>query len=99
MGILSSTNEARIYDGEKTASSLSGAGKTGQLHIKSETRTLLNTIHKINSKQIKYLNVRPETIKLLEENIGCTLFDIHHSKVFFDLPPKVMEIKTKINGT
>ena len=50
MGILSSTNEARIYDGEKTASSLSGAGKTGQLHIKSETRTLLNTIHKINLK-------------------------------------------------
>ena len=48
---------------------------------------------------MKYLNVRPKTIKLLEENIGCTLFDIHHSKVFFDLPPKVMEIQTKINGT
>ena len=96
MGILSLTNEARIYNGEKTASSLSGAGKTGQLYIKNETRTLLNIIHKINSKQIKYLNVRPETIKLLEESIGCTLFDIYHSKVFFDLPPKVMEIKTKM---
>ena len=52
---------------------------------------------KINSKWIKYLNVRPDTIKLLEENIGRTLFDINHSKIFFDPPPRVMEIKTKIN--
>ena len=52
---------------------------------------------KINSKWIKDLNVRPETIKLLEENIGKTLFDINHSKIFFDPPPRVTEIKTKIN--
>ena len=52
---------------------------------------------KINSKCIKYLNVRPDTIKLLEENIGRTLFDINHSKIFFDPPPTVMKIKTKIN--
>ena len=52
---------------------------------------------KINSKWIKDLNVRPDTIKLLEENIGRTLFDINHSKIFFDPPPRVMEIKTKIN--
>ena len=52
---------------------------------------------KINSKWIKDLNVRPDTIKLLEENIGKTLFDINHSKIFFDPPPRVMEIKTKIN--
>ena len=51
---------------------------------------------KINSKWIKDLNVRPETIKLLEENIGNKLFDINH-KILFDLPPRVMEIKTKIN--
>ena len=52
---------------------------------------------KINSKWIKDLNVMPDTIKLLEENIGRTLFDINHSKIFFDPPPRVMEIKTKIN--
>ena len=51
----------------------------------------------INSKWIKDLNVRPYTIKLLEENIGKTLFDINHSKIFFDPPPRVTEIKTKIN--
>ena len=52
---------------------------------------------KINSKRIRDLNVRPDTIKLLEENTGQTLFDINHSKIFFDPPPTVMEIKTKIN--
>ena len=52
---------------------------------------------KINSKRIKDLNVRLDTIKLLEENIGRTFFDINHSKIFFDPPLTVMEIKTKIN--
>ena len=52
---------------------------------------------KINSKWIKDLNVRPETIKLLEENIGKTLFDINHSRSLYDPPPRVMEIKAKIN--
>ena len=52
---------------------------------------------KINSKWIRDLNVRPDTIKLLEENIGRTLFDISNSKIFFDPPPRVMEIQTKIN--
>ena len=52
---------------------------------------------KINSKWIKDLNVRPETIKLLEENIGRTLSDINHNKILYDPPPRVMEIKTKIN--
>ena len=52
---------------------------------------------KINSKWIRDLNVRRDTIKLLEGNIGGTLFDINHSKTFFDPPPRVMEIKTKIN--
>ena len=52
---------------------------------------------KINSKCIKDLNIRPETIKLLEENIGRTLDDINQSKNSYDPPPRVMEIKTKIN--
>ena len=52
---------------------------------------------KINSKWIKDLNVRPETIKLLEENIGKTLSNINHSRIFSDPPPKVLEIKANIN--
>ena len=52
---------------------------------------------KIKSKWIKDLNVRPDTIKLLEENIGRTLYDINLSKILFDPPPREMEIKTKIN--
>ena len=50
---------------------------------------------KINSKWIKDLNVRPDTIKFLDENISRTLFDINHRKIFFDPPPRVMEIKTE----
>ena len=52
---------------------------------------------KINSKWIKDLNVRPKTIKFLEENIGKTLSDINQSKILYDPPPRVMEIKAKIN--
>ena len=52
---------------------------------------------KINSKWIKDLSVRPGIIKLLEENIDRTLYDINHSKILFDPPPRKMEIKTKIN--
>ena len=90
------TKEAKIYNGEKTVSSTSGAGKTGQLHVK-EWNYSLTLYTKINSKWIGDLNVRPDTIKLLEENTGRTLFDINHSKIFFDPPSRVMEIKTKIN--
>ena len=52
---------------------------------------------KINSKWIRNLNVRPDTLKLLEENLRRTHSDINHSKIFFDPPPRVIEIKTKIN--
>ena len=51
----------------------------------------------INSKWIKDLHVRPESVKVLEENIGITLTDINHSKILYDPPPRVMEIKAKIN--
>ena len=52
---------------------------------------------KLNSRWIKDLNVRPETIKLLEENIGKTLSNIHHSRILYDPPPRILEIKAKIN--
>ena len=52
---------------------------------------------KINSKWIQDLNVRPETIKLSEENMGRTLSDINHSKILYDTPSIIMEIKAKIN--
>ena len=52
---------------------------------------------KINSKWIKELSVRPETIKLLEENIGKTLSDINHSRILYDPHPRIMEIKAKVN--
>ena len=52
---------------------------------------------KINSKWIKDLNVRSETIKLLEENIGKTLSDINHSRILYDPLPRLMDIKAKIN--
>ena len=52
---------------------------------------------KINSKWIKDLNVRSATIKLIEENISRTLYDINHIKILFDPPPREMEIKTNIS--
>ena len=57
----------------------------------------LTSYAKINSKWIKDLNVRPETLKLLEENLGRTLDDINQSKILYDPPPRVTEIKTKVN--
>ena len=52
---------------------------------------------KINSKWIKDINVRPETIKLLEENIGKTLSDINHSRILYDPPPRILGTNAKIN--
>ena len=57
----------------------------------------LTPYKEINTKWIKDLNIRPETIKLLEENFGKTLSDIRHSMILYDPLPRVMEIKAKIN--
>ena len=64
---------------------------------KNEIEHFLTPYTKINSKWIKDLNIRPETIKLLEENIGKTLSDIHHSRILYDPSPRILEIKAKIN--
>ena len=57
----------------------------------------LTPFTKINSKRSKDLNVRPETIKLLEENTGKTLSNINHSRILYDPPSRILEIKAKIN--
>ena len=57
----------------------------------------LTTYTKINSKWIKDIHVRPETIKLLEENTGRTLDDINQSKILYDPPPRVIERKIRVN--
>ena len=93
MDTLSSTKEARIYNGVKTISLTSGTGETGQPLVKEWN--FLTSYTKINSKWIKDLNVRPETIKLLEDNIGKTLSNINQSRILYDPPPRVMEIKAK----
>ena len=67
-----------------------------QIRLSDFHFTSLTPQTKINTKWTKDLNLRSDTIKLLKENI--TLFDLNHSKIFFDLPPRVMKIKTKINN-
>ena len=72
-------------------------GKLDSYMSKNKIRTLPNPYTKINSMWIKDLNVRSETIKLLEENIGRRLDNINESKILYDPPPRLMEIKTKVN--
>ena len=80
----------------KTASSVN-AGKTAVTCKRIKLEHFLTPCRRINSKWIKDLNVRPETIKLLEENICRTLNDINQSKILYDPPPRVREIKAKVN--
>ena len=99
MDTSSLTKEAKKYNGEKTISLTSGPGKNWSTTCKRMKLECFLTLYtKINSKWIKHLNVRPEPVKLLEENTGRTLSDLNHSKILYDSPPRVMGIKTKINS-
>ena len=93
MGTLFLTKKARIHNGAKTAASINGAGKTCK---RMKLEHFLTPYTRINSKWVKNLNLRPETIKLLKENIGRTLNDINQNKILHDPPPRLMEIKMKI---
>ena len=67
------------------------------LHPKDSLCSDIDIINNLLTKSSVNLNVRPETIKLLEENIGKTVSDIHHSRILYDPPPRILEIKAKIN--
>ena len=102
-----------MYNGAKTSSSANRAGNTDSKTLdyprinpreyftatckRMKLEYFLTLYTRINSKWIKDQNVRQETIKLLEENIGTTLDDINQSKILYDPPPRIMEIKTKVN--
>ena len=95
MGVLFFTKEARTNNGAKTNKWCWENWTARCKRMKLEC--FLTPHRKINSKWIKDLNIRPETIKLLEENIGGTLHDINRSKILYDPSPRVTEIKTKVN--
>ena len=91
------TKEARIYKGRKDSLFNKWCWENWTATCQRMKLECSLHHHKINSKWTRNLNVRPDTVKLSEENTGRTLFDINHSNVFSDPPPKVMKIKTKIN--
>ena len=78
-------------------SSINGTWKIGQLNVKERNEHSLAPYKKVHSYWIKDLIKKPDTIKLLEGNIGRTLFDINHSNILLDPFPKVKEIKEKVN--
>ena len=97
MDTLSLTKEAKIYNGEKTIFNKWCWESWPTTCKRMKLEHFLTPYTKINSEWIKDLNVRPETIKLLEENIGKTLSDINHSRILYDPHPRILEIKAKIN--
>ena len=98
MDTLSLTKEARIYNEKKDNLFNKWCWENWSTTCKRMKLEHFLTPHtKINSKWSKDINVRPESIKLLEGNTGKTLSDINHSRTLYDPPPRVMEIKAKIN--
>ena len=91
------TKKAKIYNGEKTGFKKWYWENQTATCKRMKLEHFLISYTKINSKWIKDLSVRPETIKLLEENLGRTLDDINQSKILYDPPPRVKGIKTKVN--
>ena len=91
------TKEARIYNGEMMIFNKLCWENWSTTCKRMKLKHFLTPYTKINSKWIKDLNVRLEPIKLLEEIIGKTLSDINHSRILYDPPTRILEIKTKIN--
>ena len=85
--------EPRLLNGKQTISSINGVGKLDSHMEKNETRPYITPFTKTKSKQIKDLNIRPETIKLPEENIGKKQLDKGLDNDFLDLTPKAQATK------
>ena len=97
MDTLSLTKEARIYNGLKTIFNKWCWENWSTTCKRMKLEHFLTPYTKINSKWIKDLNIRPETIKLLEQNIGKTFSDINYTSIFLGQSPKSIKIKVKIN--